>query len=166
MDTFEAIRTVRAVREYEDRAIPEEVKLRILKAARWTGSSKNFQPWSFIVVQDRAKLNWLAHSGDYAEHLRHAALAIVIVTERGIRAGAFDSGRCAQNIMVAAWNEGVGSCIASMHRQREAELALELPPEYEVQTVIALGYPAPGPARSPRKEGRKPMEELLHWDRW
>lgn len=168
MDTLDTIRTVRAVREYQDRVIPEETLTRILKAARWTGSSKNFQPWQFIVVGEREMLNRLAACGDYSEHLRHAPLAIVIVTDRGARVGAFDAGRCAQNIMLTAWNDGIGSCIASMHRQRDAERVLDIPADYELQTVVAFGYPAPGsaPTRRPRKEGRKPMEDLLHLERW
>ncbi len=167
MDTLEAIRTIRAVREFEARAVPDEVITNILKAGRWTGSSKNTQPWQFILVKDRDVMNRLADCGDYTQHLRKANFAIVVLTERAAQAH-YDAGRCCQNLMLAAWNDGVGSCIATMHHQADAERVLGVPQEYELQQVISFGYPAPGtpPTRAAKAGGRKPLEEMLHNDEW
>ncbi len=166
MDTWEAMRTIRAVRQYETRPVPDESITRILKAGRWTGSSKNTQPWQFILVRDRQELSALSQCGDYAQHLRSAAFAIVIVTEK-MRRSEFDAGRCCQNLMLAAWDDGVGSCIASMHRADQARQILGIPDEMELQPVIAFGYPAPGAINPvPRKGARKPLDEILHNEKW
>jgi nitroreductase len=166
MDTFEAIRTIRAVRQYAPRPVPDEVVTRILEAGRLTGSSKNTQPWQFILVKDRAIMEDLSKCGDYAQHLLQAHFAIVVVTEK-LRSASYDAGRCCQNLMLEAWNEGVGSCIATMHRAEDARKVLAIPEEYELQQVIAFGYPAPGAIRpTPRKGGRKALDEMLHRDRW
>lgn len=165
MDTFETIRTIRSVRDFEARAVPEEVITRILNAGRLSGSSKNTQPWQFILIKDRTRLDDLAKCGDYAEHLRRANFAIVLVTEKMKRAE-YDAGRCSQNMMLAAWNEGIGSCIASMHREQDAKHVLGVPADYFIQQVISFGYPTAGYTRPPRKGGRNELESLMHFERW
>lgn len=165
MDTFETIRTVRAVRRFEPRPVPDDIIMRILNAGRLSGSSKNTQPWQFILIRDRSIMEQLARCGDYAEHLRGAAFAVAIVTEKTRRAE-YDAGRCSQNMMLAAWNEGVGSCIASMHRAADAKSVLGIPEEYEIQQVISFGFPTAEYLRPPRKGGRKPLDQLLHFERW
>ncbi len=166
MDTFEAIRTIRAVRQFEARPVPAEVITRVLNAGRLTGSSKNTQPWQFILIQDRKIMDDLSKCGNYAEHLRQANFAIVVVTEKTTSAS-YDAGRCCQNLMLEAWNEGIGSCIATMHRRADAERVLGIPDEYELQQVISFGYPAPDAISStPRKSGRKTLNELLHHEKW
>ena len=168
MDTFEAIRTLRSIRDFETHDVPDEVITRILKAGRWSGSSKNTQPWQFIVVKNRDTLNALADCGNYTDHLRRANFAIVIVTEKARRAE-YDAGRCSQNMMLAAWNDGVGSCIASMHREQDAKHVLGIPDDFEIQQVISFGYPtekADPLNRPPRPGVRKPLEEMLHQGKW
>ncbi len=166
MDTFEAIRTIRAVRQFETRAVPPEVITRVLNAGRLTGSSKNTQPWHFILIQDRKIMDELSKCGNYAEHLRQANFAIAVITEKTASAS-YDAGRCCQDLMLEAWNEGVGSCIATMHRRVDAERVLGIPGAYELQQVISFGYPAPGViAPTPRKGGRKPLDEILHHEKW
>src|SRR5574340_1573147 len=108
MDIFQAIKTLRAVRQYTDQPIGDECLGRILEAGRWAGSAKNTQPWRFIVVRNRETLARLSACGNYASHLRDAALAIVVVTEPSFR-GDFDSGRAVENMMLSAWGDGIGS---------------------------------------------------------
>ena len=168
MDTFDAIRTLRAVRNFDSRDVPDEIITRILNAGRLSGSSKNTQPWQFILVKNRETMNALADCGDYTDHLRRANFAIVIVTEKARRAK-YDAGRCSQNMFLAAWNEGVGSCIASMHREQDAKRVLGVPDDFEIQQVISFGYPAPesNPLnRPPRKGARKPLKSLVHQEKW
>lgn len=166
MDTFETIRTVRSVREFDAaRTVPDEVITRILNAGRLSGSSKNTQPWQFILIKDRNILVELSKCGDYAQHLQRANFGIAIVTEKTKRAE-YDAGRCSQNMFLAAWNDGVGSCIATMHRQQEAKQVLGIPDEYVIQQVISFGYPTSEYLRPPRKGGRNELEQILHTDRW
>lgn len=163
MDTFEAIRTVRSVRNFEPRPVPDEIITHILNAGRLSGSSKNTQPWQFILIRDRSILDALAECGTYADHLRRANFAIAIVTEPGSN---YDAGRCSQNMFLAAWNDGVGSCIATMHKQDDAKRVLGVPNEYVVQQVISFGYPTAEYQHPPRKGGREPLESMLHFEKW
>ncbi|MDE3089157.1 MAG: nitroreductase family protein [Chloroflexota bacterium] len=174
MDIYRAIKTMRAVRQYAEQSVDHEIITRILDAGRWAGSSKNTQPWQFVVVKNRDTLNRLADCGTYASHLRDAAFAIVIVTEPTPRAD-FDSGRAIQNIMLAAWNDGVGSCIASMHREAEAKKILGIPEHLKLQQAIAFGYPQPEVTPTikgkPLKDvlaatGRRALAEIVHFEKW
>ena len=174
MDAYRAIKTMRAVRQYTDQSVGEEIIARILEAGRWAGSSKNTQPWQFIVVQNRETLNRLAECGRFSSHLRDAAFAIVIVTEPTPRAD-FDSGRAIQNMMLAAWGDGVGSCIASMHREAEAKKILGIPENLKLQQAIAFGYPRPNVTPTIEGKplpdvlaamGRKSLDEIVHRERW
>jgi nitroreductase len=175
MNTYETIVTRRAVRHFTEQSLPEEVLTRTLEAGRWAGSSKNTQPWQFIVVRARDRLDQLAECGRYASHLRGAALAVVIVTEPGSPRAVLDTGRAAQNMMLAAWADGVGSCIAGLHDEACARALLGVPEDYDIQLAISFGYPDPDAAPTiegrPREEilasvGRRPLEEIAHWETW
>lgn len=174
MEAYKTIITLRAVRHFTGQPLAEETLTRILQAGRWTGSAKNVQPWRFIVVQKKETLARLAGCGRYASHLRGAAAAVVIVTEAQSPA-AFDAGRAAQNMMLAAWAEGVGSCIATLHDAACARAGLGLPPERQAQVAISFGYPDPAaPATiegQPREKilaglGRRSLAELVYWEQW
>jgi nitroreductase len=163
-----------AVRRFANRAISAEALRRILEAGRWSGSAKDRQPWHFIVVRDRAMRDRLATCGQYASHLRGAAVAVVIITGAG-RWDTLDAGRCGQNMMLAAWAEGIGSCIASLHDEGKARAALGVPNGMKVQMAISFGHPAPGPddkieglpkAQVLASLGRKPLDDLVHHERW
>lgn len=169
MDTYQAIVTLRSVRRFDPaRPIDEATLHRILQAGRMSGSSKDTQPWRFIVVTDRATLHALAECGDFAQHLRGAALAIAIVFDPQFYRGEFDSGRAAQNMMLAAWAQGVGSCIASMHREADAKRVLSVPDAYRLQHIISFGYPLPVDQSIPAvgRRTRKPLAELVMREKW
>ncbi len=164
MDTYQAIVDKRDQRRFMDRPIPEDSLRRILQAARMTGSSKNVEPNRLVVVRDRARLQEMAGTSPFARWMARAAAAIVIVQTREHQ---FDAGRCAQNIMLAAWNDGIGSCPAHLP---EAELArlLHVPQGVFVNRVIGLGYVDPEHAAPPSSVARRrlPLDELVHWERW
>lgn len=163
MDAYKAIITKRDTRHFTGDAIPDEVLTRVLQAGRMAGSSKNSQPVRMVVLRDAAARERLASCGDYAEPVRQCSVAVAVVLTPG--GGGFDAGRAAQNLMVAAWAEGIASCPASMHRPSCAAEALGLPPEHAVAVVVALGYPD---TKHPLSGGRQrlPLDELVHWERW
>ncbi len=162
MDTYQAIITKRDTRAFDPRPVPAETVRRILQAGRMAGSSKNTQPCRFVVLHEPGRREELAACGDFAKHVPEAPLCIAVVLAAG--GGPFDAGRAAQNMMVAAWAEGVTSCPTSMHNPACAEATLGLPPEHHVAIVLAMGYPRQGAERPSR--GRAPMEEYVHWERW
>ncbi len=173
MEAYQAIKSLRSVRHFLNKPLPDDVLNHILEAGRRTGSAKNVQPWAFIVVRNRETLEKLATCGQFASHLRGAAVAIVVATRPGW-VGTFDAGRAAQDMMVAAWAEGVGSCIASLQDANCARSLLGVPEDRQM-VAISFGYPQPDAPQTieglPREQvlsslGRRPLDELVHWDKW
>jgi nitroreductase len=168
LDAFETISSLRAVRAFDPRPIPPDVLERILEAGRRAPSSMNEQRWAFVVCTDRERLLELASVGDYADHIAGAAATIALVTpeaEEGWRREsiAFDLGQCAQNLQLAAWAEGVGSVHAAVYDEERARRLLGYPDDHRCDYLLSLGYPA----STPRGHGdRRPLEELLHRERW
>jgi nitroreductase len=127
------------------------------------GSARNLQPWRFVVLQDAPKKKGLAACGQFAQHIPSAPVVVAIVLPQDGRE--LDAGRCAQNMMLAAWAEGIASCPVTMHDGDCALRVLEVPQGYRVSIVLAFGYPSPSgpPARG---TPRIALEELVHWNGW
>jgi nitroreductase len=164
MDTYRAIVDKRDQRAFLPRPIPEGALRRILQAGRMTGSSKNREPNRFVVVRDAERRGAIAALGRQARWLAGAAVVIALVqTERH----EYDAGRCAQNMMLAAWGDGIGSCPAHVP---EAELGalLGVPAGLHVNRVIGFGFIDPERAGPPKSVGRRrlPIDELTHWEGW
>ncbi len=161
-DIYQLILGLRAIREYEDRPLDEDDLGAILEAARWTGSSKNRQNWSFVVVTGK-RLQGLAEHGDSTQPIRDSAAAIVLVQEPG--GNMFDIGRAAQNIMLAAKARGVASCPITLHRDAQARDFLGAPSDRVTRYAVALGYPTTN-AKPRRYGGRKPPESVVRHSRY
>jgi nitroreductase len=159
---YDVIVKLRAVREFKPDPLTEDDLSAILEAGRWTGSSKNRQDWSFIVVTGD-RLQGLAEHGDYTDPIRASSATIVLVKEDG--GNLFDIGRAAQNIMLAASTVGVASCPITLHRSGQAREFLGAPDGVETRYAVALGYPAAGAAPS-RFGGRKPTEAVVRHERY
>jgi len=170
---WRAIASQRAVREFAERPLEPAHLRRILEAGRRAGSSKNLQRWEFVVCRDRELLGRLAKVGPWAGHLAGAAAAIALVTPDPRAPGAplsilFDLGQAARNMMLAAWELGVGSCPATVYEQDLARELIGYPASHWCEYLLSFGYPADTAAlRAPaRPGGRRPLEELVHWERW
>jgi nitroreductase len=161
--TYDAILGLRAIRSFEDRPVDPGDLHEVLEAARWTGSSKNRQNWSFIVVDDPVQKDRLTAAGDFTTPIADAPMAICLVQEPD--GYEFDIGRVAQNIMLAADAIGLASCPITLHRDAMAADILALPDGSRCRYAIAIGYPAPS-ATPRRMGGRKPMEQLVHTNRY
>ena len=163
MDAYTCIRTKRDSRSYEDKPISEESLQGILQAGRMAGSSKNTQPWRFVVLRDAARRSELAVCGQFAQHVPAAPVAIAVVLSPG--GGDLDAGRAAQNMMLAAWADGITSCPVSMHDRECASHVLGLPEGHRVAIVLAFGYPESEESRH-RGIPRTALSELVHYERW
>jgi nitroreductase len=163
MDAYTCIRTKRDSRAYASRTIDDEALQGILQAGRMAGSSKNTQPWRFVVLRDAERKQELASCGQFAKHVPAAPLVIAIVLTPG--GGAFDAGRAAQNMMLAAWAEGITSCPVAMHDRECAARVLGLPDDHVVAMVITFGYPESEQSLH-RGVARTPLAELVHEERW
>lgn len=162
-ETYDFITGLRAIRDYRDEPLSEEHLDAILEVARWTGSSKNRQDWSFVVITDPERLSELAKAGGFTQPLRDSAATIVIVQEPG--GYEFDSGRVAQNMMLAAGALGVASCPITLHHEDVAGSVLGLPDDRTARYAVALGYPGET-AKPARFGGRKPLDNLVRRDRY
>lgn len=165
------IRGLRATRAYTDDPIPDDLVTRILEAGRWTGSSLNSQPWTFVVVADPASKQALAGAGRFSSHVAGAAVVVVLVGEP--HRGEFDLGRAAQNMMLAAETVGIGSCPATLHDQESVRQLLGVPDDRFARHAIAFGYPNDGVEAAIRTNmkgvtgsARKPFDEVVRRERF
>jgi nitroreductase len=164
METFEAVRTVLAVRAYQDTPLPQDVVHRILESGRLTGSGSNKQRWNFIVIQDRdiiQKLGQMAPSGPY---LSQAPVAVVVAIEDS-QFGISDASRAIQSMMLTAWSEGVGSnWVGWLGNPPGVKELLGIPSELQVIGIIPFGYPAAKLGRG--KKNRRSFGEVVHGERF
>lgn len=169
MDVWEAIRTKRAVRQYTDQPLPDEVIERILDAGRRSQSSKNTQPWDFIAVRDRETLVQLSKTAQWMGHAAGAALNVVLIAPAEAATYAhygFDIGQSAAYMQLAAHELGIGSCIGAVADKATARALLGYPEDKELVMTISFGYPADEQRQGMGKAGRRPLDEVVHWDRW
>jgi nitroreductase len=170
---WDAIRTRRAIRRFEDRPVEDAHLERILTAGRRAGSSKNLQRWSFIVCRDREHLRQLSVVGPYAGHLAGAAVGIALVTPDPSGPDAplsilFDLGQAADNMMLAAWELGIGSVPATVYEHDLARELLGYPADHRCEYLLSFGYPADPTdlTRPPKAGGRAALGDLVHEERW
>jgi nitroreductase len=166
------IKKVRQFRQYKPDSVPDSVVQELLDIARWTGSSRNTQPWQFIVVTDKEQLRQISQIRTPINWVAHAPLGIVIVLDdENPMSEAYDEGRVTERVLIAAHLLGVSGGVAwfgdESQRERGKQI-LGVPANLTARGVIVLGYsetskdPRPGPASG----GRKPLSELVSYDRF
>lgn len=170
MNTSDTIRTKRAVRQFTDEPLSKEAVNSILNAGRRAQSAKNTQPWHFIALRDKATLKAVSEMGTWAGHLAGAALGVVIATPNPAERWSimFDAGQSAAYMQLAAWELGIGSCLATIHESEKARALLSVPAEWHLNVALSFGYPALDQTRPPvvKKGGRRPFEDVIHWEKW
>jgi nitroreductase len=171
METWDAITSRRNVRQFADRPIDADALDRILEAARRAPSSRNWQPWDFVVVTERAQLQELAKVWRGGAHVAESAATIALVVqdtddERTLMTAQFDLGQTTMSIMIAAADQGIGSGHSAVGDQDMARALLGLPDDRRVAYLIDLGYPADRPLRPIRRPDRRPFDEVVHRGRW
>lgn len=171
MHTWDTIRARRNVREFADRPIEPEALDRIAEAARRTPSSMNQQAWDFVVVTDRERLRALARVWTYAEHVAASAATVALVAPVSDDPDTretyqFDMGQVSMSVMLAAADEGIGSCHAAVDDQDLARETLGVPADREVMWLISFGYPAGRPLTPIERPNRRPFDDVVHRERW
>jgi len=163
VDTFLAIVSKRDTRRYAARPIPDEIARRILDAGRLAGSARNRQRWRFLLIESPAVRARLAEAVYAPDNVRGAQLVIAIQSSASL-----DAGRCVQNMMLAAWSDGVASCPNGIADAKKARDVLGLTEDDPVAIILTFGYPATtrDPMRSTPEEwsaraDRKPLDELV-----
>ncbi len=173
LDRVRPLIRTRQVREFEPEPVSEAELHAITEAARWTGSSQNSQPWRFVVVRDRTSLERLAAAGQPQTRplqTAAAAVAIVLPADSAREPAAYDEGRAAERILIAAGMLGLGAGITWVRRdvQADARAILGLPDDTLVRTVVALGHPTAEARRpkSPPGQARLPRESVVYDAGW
>lgn len=166
MNVAETIRTLRAVRRFTDQPVSDEAIRAILNAGRRAQSSKNTQPWSFVAIRAKNTLKQLSECGAYAGHLAGAACAIALISPNPT---GFDLGQATACMQLQAWELGIGSCIASIYEPERARAILGVPDNLHFDNALSFGYPVAADQWRPaavRPGGRKPFDEVVHWEKW
>ena len=166
------IRRVPQIRQYASDPVPDEVIDQLLELARWTGSSKNGQPWHFIVVRDHERLRKIAALRPNIGWAAAAPLGIAIVFPAGSSLGeAYDEGRVTERLLTGAKLLGYGAGVAWFGEpplQAEAKRILGIPEDRHARQIVTIGRATstkdPRPTGPPR--GRKPLSELVSYERW
>jgi nitroreductase len=169
MQTWDAITSRRNVRSFADQRVSDGHLDQILEAGRRAPSSRNTQPWDFVVVTDRAELQELATVWVGAGHVASSAATIALVTSddpEHERRAQFDLGQVTMQIMLAAADLGIGSCHAGVGDQDKARGLLGLPPGRTCSYLISLGYPAGRPLAPISEPDRRPFDEVVHRGTW
>ena len=171
METWDAIRSRRNVRQYADQNIPDDQLDRLLEAGRRAPSANNWQPWDFVLVTDRDRLTELARVWQGAGHVARSAATIAVVApvprddrEQGLLQ--FDLGQATMSIMLAATDLGIGSGHASVEDQDLARSLLGFPDGRFCAYLIALGHSADRPLAPIARPNRRPFDEVVHRERW
>jgi nitroreductase len=169
VETWDAITSRRNVRAYADEPIPDEQLDRILEAGRRSPSSKNTQPWDFVVVAERAQLARLANVWQGAAYVAGSAATIALIApieQSGPQRVEYDLGQATMSIMLAAADLGIATGHTAVADQDLARELLGFPADRRCAYLIALGYPADRPLRPIIKPDRRPFDEVVHRGRW
>jgi nitroreductase len=173
MDTFECIKTRRAVRKYLDKPVPWDDVSNIIEAGRYAPSAGNIQNWKFIVVQDKDRRREIAEACLKQLWMQTAPVHIIVVSEpqkaeryygkRGERLYSVQNcAAAAQNMMLEAHNLGLGACWVGAFEEDMVKRILLIPPEARPQIILTIGYPS----EEPDKPAKLPAEVVMYFEKW
>jgi nitroreductase len=163
MDAFECIISKLDVREFRGEKVPDELVLRVLEAARSTGSGSNTQHWHFILLRSTGDLSRLAESCPYGAWVGDADFAVIVLTSSRWPFHSFDAGRVVQDMQLAGWNQGVASCLTTVFEEGSMRIEFNIPAEFSISAVVGFGYPR---RKILGRKKRRPLSELVSQDRY
>lgn len=173
MEVLKTIRNRCAVRQFKHDIIPDDILHRILEAARWAPSPFNTQPWEFIIIKDKEKLKAISKYSRYSGYLEAAPMAVAVVVTpvsdkfswiESTGETRFAAAMAVQNMMLAAWELGIGTCWVSIKNDKVGEL-LSVPGTHFVLTVIPLGYPEKKPPEH-EESFRRRLEDAVFYEEY
>ncbi|NHJ33113.1 MAG: nitroreductase family protein [Asgard group archaeon] len=166
MKPLELLKTRRSIRKYKSTPVEDEKIERCLEAARWAPSASNKQPWEFIIVKDETMRKKFAEIHPYAKFVAESPVVFIPLTNPEIhpKYHMSDTGLTIQNFMLQAHAEGLATCWAGVigaSFESELKKLLDVPDHLNIMALVALGYPD-----QERESSRKPMNELVHWEKY
>jgi nitroreductase len=171
METWDAVTSRRNVRQYEDRSIPGGDLDRVLEAGRRSPSSRNWQPWDFVVVTERGRLVELAKVWQGASHIARSAATVALVArspqdDREREWVQYDLGQATMAMMITAVDLGIGTGHAAVTDQDLARSLLGFPADRFCAYLLAMGYPADRPLTPISHPERRAFDDVVHRERW
>ncbi len=163
MDTNKTILTKLDVRKFDKKKVPADVKIRVLEAARATGTGINRQHWRFILVQDKEAVKRLGEDSTSGGWVAGADFAVVILTDPQLGFHLIDAGRAAQDMQLAAWDQGVISGLYTGFKEERMRKDFAIPSNLRPTIVVGFGYPA---GKIVGKKDRMPLSELAFVDKY
>lgn len=163
MDAIEALKTRRSVRSFRPDPVSDQIIQELIDCARLAPSANNLQPWEFIVVRDRRKLQQLAQTTDYGRFIAEAPVCVVVIS-RDTKYYLEDGSAATENLLVAAHARGLGACWVAGDKKPYASQILAMlgvPSGYKLVSLIPIGYP---PHELPPRASKRPLAEVLHWE--
>lgn len=164
MDVFEAVRTRLTVREFKPDPVPDEIVHKLLRAGQWAPSSRNLQPWHFIVIRERETLQKIGAIASSGRFVADAPMAIVVAMDNADRPD-LDCGRALQQMELVAWEEGMGTCFVGLRiaeQNQQVKELLGIPDSFVLVTVLPFGYRLEGNDGSQGVKNRKSLSEIAH----
>lgn len=163
MDAYDAVVTKLDVAEFAPKNVPSDIKLKILEAARLSGSGMNVQHWRFILVQGSDRLKTLANDSTTGQWVEGANFAVIVVTNPKYGFHLLDAGRALTSMQIAAWNFGVASRIFTGINREVLEKDFSIPKDRNASVIVGFGYPA---RKIFGKKKRSPLSEVAFLDRF
>ncbi|HIE52906.1 MAG TPA: nitroreductase family protein [Armatimonadetes bacterium] len=163
MDALEALKTRRSVRVYKEEPVAREILEDLVDCARLAPTARNEQPWEFVLITEEEMRRKIANLTDFGKHIAHAPVCIAVLC-RPTKYYLEDGSAATENILLAAWAHGLGTCWVAGDKKPYASEVVRLlgaPRDYKLVSLIALGYPAEQPFTP-----KRPLEEVLHWERY
>jgi nitroreductase len=163
LDAYEAVASKLDLAEFASKNVPSDVKVKVIDAARLTGSGMNVQHWKFILVQGRERLKTLANDSTSGKWVERADFAVIVLTNPKYGFHLIDAGRALQSMQIAAWNYGVTSRIFTGINREALERDFGIPKDLSPSVVVGFGYPA---LKIIGKKRRKPISEVAFLGRF
>ena len=163
MDTYKTILTKLDVRQFDAKKVPVDVKLKVLEAARASGTGINKQHWRFILVQDKVVIKKLAEDSTSGGWVAGADFAVIVLADPQLGFHLIDSGRAVQDMQLAAWDQGVISGLYTGFKEDRMRRDFAIPNELKPTVVVGFGYPT---MKILGKKNRRPLSELAFVDKY
>jgi nitroreductase len=163
MKIFDSVATKLDIREFSDKEVPKDIKLRVLEAARLSSSGINSQHWRFILVQSKEGLKKLAEDSTTGKWVANSNFAVMVLTNPKYNFHLIDAGRVAQNMQLVAWEEGVASCVFTGIKEELLRKDFNIPNDLYPAIVVGFGYPK---RKVKGRKNRKPIDELVFIEKY
>lgn len=164
MDAYQVVITKRDVRNFSPKDVPEDIRIRVLEAGRLCGTGKNIQHWRFVLVTDKQNLQRLAEASTTGMWVQGANFAVIVLTDPQLGFHKIDAGRAAEDMQLAAWSEGVVSCIYTGIKEQELRENFNVPEDLSPTVVVGFGYPAT--KITGKRKNRKPLDQVAFLEKY